>query len=550
MFEVTLQQTWKDIAAVPPAPPPSPCVWGPEAKGSYLKDYPASLPDGGQSQTLAAAQELCCKHNDCGGVTFQNGIYQLRASTNPVHDGIATASWPRKDFIPQGSGDLHRWFTHYGTRRYGSTDLNAVAAWQLLGSTVYAGKGGGGFGSAISSVPVLVSPPGPPGPALPQPTTPAAPKGYTRRHPTDGYWNPPPQVNPNTSVEQCAEICTRLKPPGWPGIKCLAFEVYLTSAKSGNCYTFTNLKGAFTVLSGYPLGSRTYLRTEHLEGNTSSYRDDSRSSTNTRGVVAAAPKMAPPMTIGEKAVAANLVECYPRPESPEGGPSSTEGSGTPPLHHGAGVGGSVFQQAWALLLKASPKLGPVASYRFDLVDVGRQVIASHFSTIFQQYHAAFQKGDIDVCALLEKQLLQILDDYDELLSTDTNFMLGRWQHWARGWADAGDEATQANLEYNARNQLTLWGPSGQINDYAKKEWGGLVRSYYKKRYQLLFTMATESLNKKFQWDQRRYTAELLTTVEEPWQTNTSTFPVEPEADVVSVSQQLFAKYGTVGALVY
>ena len=35
--------------------------------------------------------------------------------------------------------------------------------------------------------------------------------------------------------------------------------------------------------------------------------------------------------------------------------------------------------------------------------------------------------------------------------------------------------------YNARNILTLWGPTGQINDYAKKEWGGLVRDYYKQR---------------------------------------------------------------------
>ena len=50
------------------------------------------------------------------------------------------------------------------------------------------------------------------------------------------------------------------------------------------------------------------------------------------------------------------------------------------------------------------------------------------------------------------------DDYDALLSTDTNFMLGRWQKWALSWGD--DDATKANLEYNARNQLTLWGPTG------------------------------------------------------------------------------------------
>lgn len=27
-------------------------------------------------------------------------------------------------------------------------------------------------------------------------------------------------------------------------------------------------------------------------------------------------------------------------------------------------------------------------------------------------------------------------------------------------------------EYNARNQITLWGPDGQIKDYANKQWAG------------------------------------------------------------------------------
>jgi Alpha-N-acetylglucosaminidase (NAGLU). len=27
-------------------------------------------------------------------------------------------------------------------------------------------------------------------------------------------------------------------------------------------------------------------------------------------------------------------------------------------------------------------------------------------------------------------------------------------------------------EYNARNQITLWGPRGEIVDYANKQWAG------------------------------------------------------------------------------
>ena len=82
-----------------------------------------------------------------------------------------------------------------------------------------------------------------------------------------------------------------------------------------------------------------------------------------------------------------------------------------------------------------------------------------------------------------------------------------------------------------------------LNSQAKKEWGGLVRSYYKKRYQLLFSMAADALDKGYAWDQRDYTTRLLSEVELPWQTNTSTFPIKPEADPIATSQHMIKKYG-------
>ena len=70
-----------------------------------------------------------------------------------------------------------------------------------------------------------------------------------------------------------------------------------------------------------------------------------------------------------------------------------------------------------------------------------------------------------------------------------------------------------------------------------------MRSYYKKRYQLLFSMATDALDKGYAWDQRDYSTRLLREVELPWQTDTSLFPVEPEADPIATSQKMFKKYG-------
>ena len=73
-----------------------------------------------------------------------------------------------------------------------------------------------------------------------------------------------------------------------------------------------------------------------------------------------------------------------------------------------------------------------------------------------------------------------------------------------------------------------------------------MRSYYRPRYALLFKMAKVALDGNggvSGWDQRAYTAAMLAQVEEPWQTDRTSFPVEPEADAIAVSKAMHAKYG-------
>ena len=79
-------------------------------------------------------------------------------------------------------------------------------------------------------------------------------------------------------------------------------------------------------------------------------------------------------------------------------------------------------------------------------------------------------------------LLNLLSDIDTLLATNENYLLSTWISDARQWAH-NDASYASYLEYNARNQLTLWGPDGEINDYASKQWAGLVGTYYVQRWE-------------------------------------------------------------------
>ena len=78
------------------------------------------------------------------------------------------------------------------------------------------------------------------------------------------------------------------------------------------------------------------------------------------------------------------------------------------------------------------------------------------------------------------------------------------------------------------------GASNPILPFPRKEWGGLVRSYYKKRYSLLFTMADNALKSKSTWSQAAYDAAVMEQVELPWSNATDPFPNVPEHDLLNI----------------
>jgi alpha-N-acetylglucosaminidase len=89
---------------------------------------------------------------------------------------------------------------------------------------------------------------------------------------------------------------------------------------------------------------------------------------------------------------------------------------------------------------------------------------------------------------------------DELFASDEHYLLGRWLSDARALGRSDTE--KQLLEWNARTQVTLWGPPlfsenkqhtaispGSPQDYAGKSWAGLFKDFYLPRQQLLVDCA-------------------------------------------------------------
>lgn len=125
--------------------------------------------------------------------------------------------------------------------------------------------------------------------------------------------------------------------------------------------------------------------------------------------------------------------------------------------------------------------------------------------------ATIDAGVVNTTGML---YIELLRDIDQLVATDTAFMLGPWIAMARSLAapgddDCGDKDCPAFYEWNARVQLTTWNPTtkddikipGGPIDYAGKHWSGLIRDYYAVRAQLLLQQATLDASKGQKLDQ-------------------------------------------------
>ena len=138
----------------------------------------------------------------------------------------------------------------------------------------------------------------------------------------------------------------------------------------------------------------------------------------------------------------------------------------------------------------------------------------------------------------------IVEDVYALLGTQPHMLLGRWLDAARAWGQS--PAEKAMMEFNARNQLTLWGPRGEIADYASKQWSGLMRDYYLRRWQMFFARVGAALRDGADLDQHSFLQELL-VFEQAWQrqagdSDGQPFAAEAQGDAAKLVVQLEGKY--------
>ena len=189
------------------------------------------------------------------------------------------------------------------------------------------------------------------------------------------------------------------------------------------------------------------------------------------------------------------------------------------------------------------------------MDVGRQSLAKYSSRIVEALSVGIAANDSSVVRRQGAGLLRLLDDLDELLGSSQGFLFGKWL--ADSQKHGGTAAEKQLMRWNAQTQVTYWEypqpdptrPGGamhpsNLQDYACKQWSGLIRTYYKPRWGLFLnqTLTALATNPAKAFDIGEFESKSYAWFN-AWQADmTESYAAEPQGDAVALSKALHEKY--------
>lgn len=196
------------------------------------------------------------------------------------------------------------------------------------------------------------------------------------------------------------------------------------------------------------------------------------------------------------------------------------------------------EAAARLMLEVADKYKGNNNFEYDLVDIVRQSLSDRGRIVYNQTIADFKSFDRKSFAAHSQEFLNILLAQDRLLGTRSEFRVGRWIEQARNLGTTPEEKDL--YEWNARVQITTWGNrvcanDGGLRDYAHKEWNGLLKDFYYKRWAAYWQTLQDVLDGKPMVELDYY------AMEEPWTLAHNPYASQPEGDCVSVAKEVFNK---------
>ena len=192
-------------------------------------------------------------------------------------------------------------------------------------------------------------------------------------------------------------------------------------------------------------------------------------------------------------------------------------------------------EAWSFLLESALKLpAEIEALNYDLIEVTRESLDLMLDQQYLKVMKTYFKNESESFANETDTFLDIVQDLDLLLSTNEHFMIGPWLEKAQNLGP--------NYEFMARNLITLWGPEGNILDYARRTWSGIVMDYYYQRWSLFFRQLKQPMSGLKKFKQKNYYKKFMTSIGLPFSLGRKKYPLKPRSDTLKTVRHLHEKW--------
>lgn len=142
---------------------------------------------------------------------------------------------------------------------------------------------------------------------------------------------------------------------------------------------------------------------------------------------------------------------------------------------------------------AGRALTSLPTYRYDLADLCRQVLADRARTTLERCKRAYDNKDAAAFRRESSAFIQLIRDSAKVLATSEYFLLGRFIAGARNRATNQQDADA--MEVALRRLITTWRPDiSLLNNYSHRQFAEMMEHYYLPRWQAYFEARMQELN--------------------------------------------------------
>ena len=163
-----------------------------------------------------------------------------------------------------------------------------------------------------------------------------------------------------------------------------------------------------------------------------------------------------------------------------------------------GYNGELLERAEMLLSEDYDLLSDSDGYNYDLVSVRQQVLSNKALDCYNNISKAYEEKIISDFKKFSKDFLNLADEMNAVTGKNKYYSFKRYSEFVKALADGKDDFTKRVYGMSAKMLITTFGAyimsESGLHDYSNRQWSGLIRNFYKPRWEMFFEKCLKELS--------------------------------------------------------